>query len=119
MHDKPESATLRKARWRLKNPGKGKEYRQKNPARAKQQATHKNRYTERKSWVASIKAKPCMDCGGTFPSCCMDFDHRPGTVKVAGVGQMMWEHIEKVKAEIEKCDLVCANCHRIRTHLTR
>lgn len=67
--------------------------------------------------VASIKeASPCHDCGNKFPACCMDFDHRPGEGKLDCIGKLVmtapWTEIE---AEIAKCDLVCANCHRIRT----
>ncbi len=63
------------------------------------------------------KDKPCADCGGQFAPEAMDFDHRPGTDKLDDVGKLVsgrysWD---KVQAEIAKCDLVCANCHRIRT----
>jgi hypothetical protein len=62
-------------------------------------------------------ASPCMDCLTFYPAECMDFDHRPEEVKYAGVGHLVagrysWNLIEK---EMTKCDLVCANCHRIRT----
>lgn len=63
----------------------------------------------------ALKAKPCMDCGGSFPPCAMDFDHRPDEVKLFGVGQAVCRSWKKVLAEIAKCDLICANCHRIRT----
>jgi hypothetical protein len=60
---------------------------------------------------------PCADCGNTFPSYCMDFDHKNNATKLDNVSFMIsrfsWSRIEK---EIAKCDLVCANCHRIRTH---
>lgn len=64
---------------------------------------------------------PCMDCTNTFPAECMDFDHRPGEVKVNCVGIMVahgWSW-EKIETEIAKCDLVCSNCHRIRTRKRR
>lgn len=67
--------------------------------------------------VAAIKeATPCSDCGAKFPACCMDFDHR-GTDKRREVGILISRSAdwEVVLEEIEKCDLVCANCHRIRT----
>jgi hypothetical protein len=60
-----------------------------------------------------------MDCGGTFPPECMDFDHRPGEKKLFGIGQGLRRKLEALLAEIAKCDLVCANCHRIRTHRLR
>lgn len=60
---------------------------------------------------------PCADCGGLFPPVCLDFDHLPQFQKSMGVAQMVgrcriWAAIV---AEIAKCELVCANCHRIRT----
>lgn len=60
---------------------------------------------------------PCADCGGLFPDECMDFDHLPGETKVRNVSALVrggWS-LEKIYAEVEKCELVCANCHRIRT----
>lgn len=43
----------------------------------------------------------------------MDFDHRPDEVKVKNVSQL--KTLDDVKAEIAKCDVVCSNCHRLRT----
>jgi hypothetical protein len=63
----------------------------------------------------TFKDKPCMDCGGSFPPECMDFDHRPGEVKVLQVSLMARYNLDKMLAEIAKCDLICSNCHRIRT----
>lgn len=58
-----------------------------------------------------------MDCGGRFPAVCMDFDHRPGEKKLFTVAAMVGQHqtSKRVLAEIAKCDVVCSNCHRIRT----
>jgi predicted HNH restriction endonuclease len=47
----------------------------------------------------------------------MDFDHRPGETKAFEISQMLGKvSMETLEAEIAKCDIVCANCHRIRTH---
>lgn len=74
----------------------------------------------KREYVNGIKeATPCADCGRRFPAICMDFDHRPGTVKVAGgVARLTGSgkgSLEQIKLEIEKCDIVCACCHRLRT----
>lgn len=72
---------------------------------------------ELKAWMTEIKSKPCHDCGGLFEVCCMDFDHRDGTTKEYNIGSMFAHHYsrELIEVELAKCDLVCANCHRIRT----
>lgn len=66
-------------------------------------------------WLNEIKSKQCMDCSGSFPTCCMQFDHRPGEEKLFEVGHVRRLSKEKLLAEIAKCDLICANCHSIRT----
>ena len=63
----------------------------------------------------AFKTGPCGDCGQTFPPECMDFDHREGEVKSFDIGKSPGRAPEVLRAEIAKCDLVCANCHRIRT----
>lgn len=70
-----------------------------------------------KAWMVELKALPCSDCGHTFPTCCMDFDHRIGERKEYNLGSMFAHHYsrELIEKELAKCDLVCSNCHRIRT----
>lgn len=72
---------------------------------------------ELKAWMIELKSKPCSDCGNSFDTCCMDFDHRIGTNKKYNLGSMFAHHYSKelIQEELNKCDLVCANCHRIRT----
>jgi hypothetical protein len=70
-------------------------------------------------WIRDVKKVPCMDCGKTLPPECMDFDHRPGTDKKFGVAEMGGRRMSVVLEEIAKCDIVCANCHRIRTFARR
>jgi hypothetical protein len=47
----------------------------------------------------------------------MDFDHKDGTVKEYNLGSMFAHHYarELIEKELAKCDLVCSNCHRVRT----
>jgi hypothetical protein len=47
----------------------------------------------------------------------LDFDHVSGE-KVSTIGKMLQENISwaKIHAEIEKCNVLCANCHRKRTY---
>lgn len=76
----------------------------------------------RKELVDELKSKPCMDCGGIFPPCVMDFDHRGEDDKIADICTMVTRRgtsMKRLLEEIAKCDLVCSNCHRIRTHILR
>ena len=69
-------------------------------------------------FVNSLKNKPCADCGICFPTFVMDFDHRDKSTKEGSIARAirdMWSK-QKILKEMEKCDLVCANCHRIRTY---
>lgn len=71
----------------------------------------------RQTYVNDLKRAPCVDCGNTFDPICMDFDHRPGEIKKHDVSRLVRSgSITSIAAEIARCDLVCANCHRMRTH---
>ena len=69
-----------------------------------------------RAFVKKEKEKPCMDCRQTYHWFAMDFDHVRGkkTYNLSICAQKGLS-LGRVKQEIEKCDLVCANCHRFRT----
>ena len=69
--------------------------------------------------VARAKDKPCADCRATYPPSVMDLDHRPGTDKLFDCSAIWGKTAVELLDEIEKCDVVCANCHRIRTATRR
>jgi hypothetical protein len=60
---------------------------------------------------------PCMDCGVKYPYYVMDFDHVNGK-KTTHISEMIQQGMArwKIFSEVTKCELVCANCHRERTH---
>ena len=66
--------------------------------------------------INTAKSVPCMDCGVSYPPYVMDFDHRDPSLKTTNVSRMKTRSIELIQEEIAKCDVVCANCHRERTH---
>ena len=68
-----------------------------------------------KELLAYFGSHPCVDCGETDPVV-LQFDHVRG-VKSAAVGTMFAEgkSWETISAEIEKCDVRCANCHWRKT----
>lgn len=65
--------------------------------------------------IREAKDVPCRDCGRRFPTVCMDFDHKDQSDKKGIVSRMMTASLDRLLAEIAKCDVVCSNCHRIRS----
>lgn len=76
-------------------------------------------YAERRQLVIDAKSRPCADCGVQYPYYVMDLDHRDGASKQFSLHAVHGVSKEAVMREIEKCDVVCANCHRERTHRRR
>ena len=73
------------------------------------------RLQHHRSVVREAKSVPCSDCGGVFDPCAMDFDHVRDRKK-GTISEMVYSSTTAaLLAEIAKCDVVCANCHRART----
>jgi hypothetical protein len=69
--------------------------------------------------INELKNVPCKDCGNSYPPYIMQFDHT-GTDKKYNVSQMAVLGSErKIRLEASKCEVVCANCHAIRTYKRR
>jgi hypothetical protein len=78
-------------------------------------ARNKERYKRHKLRAVEYKGNMCADCGGTFHHAVFDFHHidsrepdLPDTWLARG-----WE---RIVTELDKCVMLCANCHRIRHH---
>lgn len=70
--------------------------------------------------VEDARNVECMDCHGRYSPWVMDFDHRSGS-KIGNIAELKYKWIteDKLLKEISKCDVVCSNCHRERTHRRR
>ena len=60
------------------------------------------------------KKHPCVDCGMTDIRC-LDFDHLGDKKSNISVMVHTSRALSVIKAEIEKCEVRCSNCHRIKT----
>lgn len=70
--------------------------------------------------IAAIKLeRGCKDCGYNEHSCALDFDHRDPAKKLFDVSRSMTKPLAKLLEEIEKCDVRCAICHRVRSYENR
>jgi hypothetical protein len=77
--------------------------------------TARNLFRNRQFAWEYLKANPCLDCGET-DVLVLEFDHVRGVKEFAiAVGIAKRYSIERLTAEIAKCDIRCANCHRRRT----
>ena len=68
-------------------------------------------------WYDTLKKEPCTDCQQEFDPVCMQWDHLPEYDKIERVSFIARTTMSKNKVleEISKCELVCANCHALRT----
>ncbi len=73
-----------------------------------------------KAAYIELKSKPCFDCGKSFPHYIMEYDHVRGK-KYKNLALLSYQSPTSpvLLAELAKCDLVCANCHAIRTYFRR
>jgi hypothetical protein len=86
-------------KWQAANPEK---------VRASQAA-----YRAKARDLARSHKTACIRCGETHPAC-LDFHHRDPGVKEGTISRLVSKNVklDRVQAEIEKCDVLCANCHR-------
>jgi hypothetical protein len=86
-------------------------------AKARKIELQRKRILELQGVLLRIKAeRGCADCGEKDPIV-LDFDHRDRKEKHFQIGDTArfgWSK-KKLLEEVEKCDVVCANCHRRRT----
>lgn len=111
--------------WRKRNPDKVRESDKRQ--NAKRVLTPEQKEKARLSIVAlrerrreeiSALKRVCGRCGGRFLAVCLDFDHRDPANKYRSVSNMALSSPEKLAAELEKCDIICACCHRTKTKNT-
>lgn len=69
---------------------------------------------KRRVILNELKLQPCKDCGNVYHPVAMDFDHVRGE-KFRNLSVMMSYSEEKFLEEVAKCEVVCSNCHRLRT----
>ena len=83
---------------------------------AKRKRGGDNKRKQRQQMILAAKLAPCTDCGQRFHPVAMDFDHVRGE-KLANVSALFcaqWS-LDQIQIELNKCELVCACCHRLRT----
>ena len=106
-------------RWREANPDAFKDY-----YKGKEQLFKARSVEQRKRNTSFVKEfkdqKACVDCKNIYPHYVLQFDHVRGD-KVEDVSKMAGKgtSLKTIREEIDKCELVCANCHATRTFMRR
>ena|SRR5688572_798393 len=90
-------------------------YRQQHKQRIKEY--RQKRTDEQRAYLDELRQQGCMDCGNSDPRV-LDFHHRdprngkrPALTTLVATGT---SSMERIKREASSCDVVCANCHRLR-----
>lgn len=87
---------------------------------ARAQEARKQLVQEIRKYLQELKSKtPCTDCGVHYPFYVMQFDHIKGEKKFDIGRSNKWTSWTRVLEEIDKCEIVCANCHAERTYSRR
>jgi len=107
----PEKQREFKHEWYMKN---------KKLTNARTKKSMKKSIARNRKFIRQMKADtPCTDCKKSYPWYIMDFDHlRDKKYSL----RLMVQHgysLNTIRKEIEKCEIVCSNCHRARTHQRR
>jgi hypothetical protein len=113
--------------WRKLNPDKAKAQQEKylKANKSKHQAAVRRANTRRREqrieWLSAYKLqRGCTDCGYKAHAQALDFDHLPDFEKRFTIsGGVTSRSMDDLVEEISRCEVVCANCHRVRTAARR
>lgn len=97
---------------KAKGAGYSKKYYEANKekAMAANAATRRKKRAEFQQWKATLS---CAKCGFSHVAA-LDFHHTDATIKEGIISELVRQgRFKKAKAEVEKCIVLCANCHRI------
>ena len=80
---------------------------------AKTYRYQKKRRRRIKAELIEARGGRCETCGYDAAIAALEFHHRDPTTKEFGIGDFNGSR-RRLLAEVDKCDLLCANCHRLR-----
>lgn len=83
---------------------------------------HSNSKQLREYVFGYLYQRQCIACGNA-DVLVLEFDHRDSKTKLFNIGKAITGKeiritLDQLIAEIDKCDVVCRNCHQRKTHAT-
>ena len=106
----PEKVKENTARYRLKHKVR---------LRVVSSANQKKRGRANKLRAIEYLGGQCTDCGQKYHPSVYDFHHIDPNEKDIGIARIGGRTFENIIPELDKCVLLCANCHRLRHHIER
>ena len=105
--------------WRAENHDYkvawNREWRHRNKEKVAAQAAR--RLARAQAWWDEVRSSlVCVDCGSTTN---LDFHHRDPERKTASVSALIRYSRAKVVQEMEKCDVLCRSCHKLRHYAAK
>lgn len=79
--------------------------------------TQRENKRKRKLWAIEYLGGKCKDCSAIFHPAVYEFHHRDPALKDRDPSKMLQLSLERLTIELDKCDLLCANCHRLKHHI--
>lgn len=76
--------------------------------------TNKNRKNKNRIFLYNYLLENPCPCGENNPIL-LEFNHKDIKEKTYTISQMVNRHLSKIKMEIEKCEILCVKCHRLKT----
>lgn len=91
------------------------------PGQKEKTADNRSKYRKQiMDFIQEYKTdQKCADCRDNYPYWVMQFDHIGDKLFNIGNFRQHTQSLGRIKQEIAKCEVVCANCHANRTHLRR
>jgi hypothetical protein len=78
--------------------------------------SNKMAYDLRRNWLTKYKEEcGCQNCAQKFAGVALDFHHRPEEIKLFNLANCSNRNFELIKNEVIKCDVLCKNCHALKT----
>ncbi len=92
------AGAIKTAKWRKNNPERYKE-------------SYTAQFEKKRQILLDARAGGCIKCEEK-DAACLDFHHRDPSTKEGQIGEFRKFGVKHLLAEIAKCDVLCANCHR-------
>ena len=101
----------------LSKKAAGKAWYERNKALTIQRTKHRRKEKDKYVLEYKLSNSICNDCKISWAPHQLDFDHVRG-IKKAGINQIVRNGtMKQLLEEIQKCEIVCSNCHRHRTYM--